>query len=194
MTIRFSLSNLAVGVGSVLALLGLWAYTTGNATLNLAGFFYGIPLLLIGLALKAAELQPVPYSQPPSAQAEALREQQATPTQLQIRKDVRRHRYGQYVHLEPALKALNLILSNDERPALVGMREEAREGCYALVLEFDSPTVAFSKWQDKQDKMTRFFGPRVAVDLSQPQEGRVELVIIAQPEVTQPEVTQPEVA
>lgn len=54
-----SLGTLGLIVGALLTGVGVVAYAAGNATLNLAGFFYGVPLLLGGLALKAAELKPV---------------------------------------------------------------------------------------------------------------------------------------
>ena len=59
-----SLAAIALGVGLSLTIVGFGAYFSGNATLNLAGFFYGIPVLLIGLALKSAELKPAPFTQP----------------------------------------------------------------------------------------------------------------------------------
>ncbi|MEB3274522.1 MAG: DUF2854 domain-containing protein [Prochlorothrix sp.] len=181
MPMRLTLSNLAVSVGAVLVVVGFWAYASGNATLNLAGFFYGFPVLLIGIALKAVELKPVPLSQPTPPEVLALRDKQATPTQIQVRKDISRNRYGQYVHLEPALKALKLFLSNEEHPELNGMREESRDGAYTLVLEFESPMIPFSKWQEKEDKMTRFFGPNIAIDLTQPKADWVEVALIAVP-------------
>ena len=79
-----SLASLGLILGGILTIIGFIAYATGNATLNLAGLFYGIPVLLGGLALKAAELKPIPFSQPTSSEVLALREKQATPTQIQI--------------------------------------------------------------------------------------------------------------
>src|SRR4028118_415972 len=95
---QISLGKLGLIVGGILTLVGFVAYATNNPTLNLAGFFYGIPLLLGGLALSAAELPPVPCQQT-SPDIVALREQQATPTQNQVRLDVTRYRYGQDAHL-----------------------------------------------------------------------------------------------
>jgi hypothetical protein len=86
---RTSLGTLGLSIGGTLTLVGFWAYfVVDNATLNLVGFFYGIPLLLGGLALKASELHPVPLIEPTPANVLTLREQQATATQNQIRKDV----------------------------------------------------------------------------------------------------------
>jgi hypothetical protein len=39
-----SLGTLGLCVGGVLAIAGFVAFATGNATLNLVGFFYGIPI------------------------------------------------------------------------------------------------------------------------------------------------------
>lgn len=90
-----SFGTLGLILGGVLTVVGFTAYFGGNATLNLVGFFYGIPLFLGGLALKAAELKPVPVSQPTTAETLALRQQQATATQNQIRRDITRYRYAQ---------------------------------------------------------------------------------------------------
>lgn len=78
---RISLAKLGLVVGSVLTVIGFIAYATDHPTLNLIGFFYGIPLLLGGLALKTSELQPVPFTVPTTDEVIALRQQQATVTQ-----------------------------------------------------------------------------------------------------------------
>ncbi|MBD0335813.1 MAG: DUF2854 domain-containing protein, partial [Cyanobacteria bacterium Co-bin13] len=165
----------------ILTVVGFVAYFQDNPTLNLAGFFYGIPVLLGGLALRASELKPVPYSQPLSDTVLKLREEQATPTQNQVRKDITRFRYGQEAHLDEVLERLGLSPSGD-CPELVGVREEAIDGAYALILEFNSETVPFTTWQAKQDKIERFFGPNVRASLTELAEDRVELALIAQPE------------
>lgn len=162
---KTSLGNVGLVVGGVLSVVGFVAYAQGNATLNLAGMFYGVPILLGGLALKAAELKPVPYRCPPSATILQLREQQATPTQQQIRKDVTRYRYGQSAHLDDALERLGLAPTDEECPELVAIAEEEMDGQYALTLEFYSPLVALTKWQEKEEKLTRFFGPGIVAQV-----------------------------
>jgi hypothetical protein len=174
-----SLGMLGLSVGGLLTLTGFVAYFIDNATLNLAGFFYGIPLLLGGLALKASELKPVPFSQPTSANVLALRQQQATATQNQIRQDVTRYRYGQKAHFDTALSYLGLSPTDEERPELIGIREEERDGAYTLVLEFESPQIPLDKWKQKQEKMTNFFAPGVKVEVSQSGSDRVDLALIA---------------
>ncbi len=177
-----SLGTLGLSVGGILALMGFVAYATGNATLNLVGFFYGIPILLGGLALKASELKPIRLSQPTSPSVLKLRELQATSTQNQIRKDVTRYRYGQTAHLDSSLESLGLSPTDEERPVIVGLRETEVDGAYTLVLEFESPLIPFETWQQKQEKIEKFFGPGIRVDLSQPDESRVDVALIATPQ------------
>ncbi|MBF2049675.1 MAG: DUF2854 domain-containing protein [Elainella sp. C42_A2020_010] len=179
---QISLGSVGLVIGAILSVIGVAAYVADNATLNLVGFFYGIPLLLGGLALKSAELKPVPYSQPPTDEVITLREQQATPIQTQIRKDVTRYRYGQAAHLDSSLEYLGLSPTDEERPVLVGIREEAIDGAYALILEFDSPLILLETWQKKQEKLNQFFGAGLQVKLSQPAEEQIELALITQPE------------
>jgi Protein of unknown function (DUF2854) len=171
----------AVGlvVGGILSIMGFIAYATDNATLNLIGFFYGIPVLLGGLALTASELKPVPFTQGTSPEVLALREQQATETQNQIRKDVTRYRYGQEAHLDSALDYLGLRPTDEERPVLAGIHEEGRQNAYTLVLEFESPLISFEGWQAKRDKMERFFGPGLRVELTQLEENQVAVALIS---------------
>ncbi|OUC15119.1 MAG: hypothetical protein B0A82_08610 [Alkalinema sp. CACIAM 70d] len=175
------LALLLLVVGGLLTVVGFYAYATDNATLNLAGFFYGIPGLLGGLALKAAELKPVPLTQPTSADVLRLRKQQATPTQSTILKDVTRYRYGQKAHLDSSLTYLGLSPTDEERPVLTGISETAVEGAYALGLEFDSPMIPFATWQEKQEKMTTYFGPGIRVQLDNPAENQVKVSLVAVP-------------
>lgn len=175
---RINLSLVLLAVGGVLTIIGFVAYFQENATLNLAGFFYGIPILLGGLALRAAELEPAPYSQPTTPEVLKLREAQATPTQNQVRQDVTRYRYGQEAHLDVALQKLGLSPSGNECPELSGLHETAMDGNYALVLEFDSPTVPFSTWVDKKSKIETFFGPGVRAELAAPADNKVNLALV----------------
>jgi len=179
---QISLGKWGMIVGGVLAIMGFVAYGVGNATLNLAGFFYGIPIFLGGLALKAAELKPTPYTKQTPPEIIQLREEKATPTQQQLRKDVTRYRYGQQVHLEESLDRLGLSPSDEERPILTGIREEQIDDSYGLVLEFNSSLISWERWQEQHDKIERFFGPNIRAHLSQPQSDWVELALIASPD------------
>ncbi len=178
---KISLGTLGLSVGGLLTLGGFVAYFTDHPTLNLAGFFYGIPLLLGGLALKASELKPTPITQETAPEVLQLRERQATETQKQLWQDVTRYRYGQEAHLDQSLKSLGLSPTDEERPLLVGVREEAVDGCYALVLEFESPLVSLAGWEEKREKIERFFGPGLRVEIRrQPgEEEGLDLFLIA---------------
>lgn len=175
---RISLASLGLTVGGILTIIGFVAYAQGNATLNLAGFFYGIPILLGGLALKAAELKPIPLSQPTSPEVLALREQQATDTQNQIRKDVTRYRYGQQAHLDESLERLGLSPTDEERPLLIALREAIIDGNYALILEFNSPFISLETWHEKQEKIEKFFGPGIYTKIEKMEDNQVDVALI----------------
>lgn len=176
---RIPLASVGLIVGSILTVIGFVAYATGNATLNLAGLFYGVPILLGGFALKAAELKPIPYSQETPPDIVALREKEATPTQNQLRKDVTRYRYGQEAHLDESLERIGLSPTDEERPQLVALRETAVEGHYTLVFEFNSPFISLSQWQEKQEKIAKFFGPGIKVQLQELDNNRIDVALIA---------------
>lgn len=178
---KTSLANLALIIGGILTTVGLTAYFADFATLNLAGFFYGIPLVLGGAALKAGELEPIRFSEPTSEELLALRKQQATFTQNKLRQDVTRYRYGQKLHLDEALKRLGLTPNDKKLPVLFGIKETAVDGFYTLVLEFKSPEISRSVWQEKRDKITAFFGPGVRIEITEPGEERIDLALIAEP-------------
>ena len=175
---KISLAALGLSVGSVLTIIGIVAYVTGNATLNLAGLFYGVPILLGGLALKASELTPVPYIESTTPEIIALREEQATSTQNQLRQDVTRYRYGQEAHLDEALERIGLSPSDADRPNLIGIQETAVEGSYTLMLQFDSPFISLEQWQEKQTKIEKFFGPDIKANITQPEENYINLSLI----------------
>jgi hypothetical protein len=155
------LSLVLINLGGLLALIGFFAYAIQDATFNLIGFFYGIPLFLGGLALKSAELEPVPFDRLTPANLIKLRDEQATPTLNQIRKDVTRFRYGQEAHLDIALEKLGLAPSDEDRPILRSLQESEIGGAYALTLNFYSPFMSLAVWQEKQEKITKFFGPGI---------------------------------
>jgi hypothetical protein len=177
---KISLALVGLTVGSILTVVGFVAYALDYATLNLAGFFYGIPLLLGGLALKAAELKPIPFSEPTPDAILKLREKLATPTQNQIRKDVTRYRYGQEAHLDDTLQRLGLSPTDEERPVLVTLKESVIAEHYALILNFKSPFISLEIWQEKIDKIEKFFGPDIRVNIEQTDDNKIEVALISQ--------------
>jgi hypothetical protein len=162
---QIPLSLVLINLGGLLTLVGFFAYAIDDPTFNLIGFFYGIPLFLGGLALKSAELEPVPFTELTSASILKLRDRSATDTLNQIRKDVTRYRYGQEAHLDIALEKLGLAPSDDDRPVLTGIKESEIGGDYALTLDFYSPFMKIDVWQEKREKITKFFGPGVTAHI-----------------------------
>lgn len=74
----FSLANAAAAAGVAITAASFFEYFSsgGSGGLSGIGFVYGIPIALIGLALKYAELSPAPLQTTP--EAEALFEEKAT--------------------------------------------------------------------------------------------------------------------
>ena len=185
MSKKISLASVGLYVGGILFLVGFWAYSQGNSTLNLIGFFYGFPILLGAFAFKSSEVTPVPIIVPESAAVLDLRKVQETPTQKQLRKDVTRYRYGVKAHLDEILEKLGMSPTDEERPLLVGIYEEISEaeetkGAYSLVLRFQSPLMGFDFWQQKQEKLTRFFGPGIVAVVAELDNKEVDLRLISQ--------------
>ncbi|CCH65159.1 Cyanobacterial protein slr0575 [Richelia intracellularis HM01] len=179
---QFSLGKIGLIVGTTLTIIGFIAYGQGNATLNLVGFLYGIPILLGGLALKTNELKPIPFSQPTTPAISKLRQQQATATQVKILQDITRYCYGQNAHLESTLNYLGLSVTDQEKTKINSLREINHNGSYALILEFDSPFIPIETWLQKQEKMTKFFGPGIQVEVTQPSKERIDLILMTLPE------------
>jgi Protein of unknown function (DUF2854) len=182
-TNKISLASIGLYVGSILFALGFWAYAKGNSTLNLIGFFYGFPVLLGAFAFKSSEVTPIPIVVPESEAVLALRNLQETSTQKQLRKDVTRYRYGIKAHLDEILEKLGMSPTDEERPVLAGLYEEISQseetkGAYSLVLRFQSPLMNFEAWQQKQDKLTRFFGPGILAVVTELENKEVDLKLI----------------
>mmetsp|Transcript_24248 Transcript_24248/g.66859 ORF Transcript_24248/g.66859 Transcript_24248/m.66859 type:complete len:248 (-) Transcript_24248:780-1523(-) len=97
--VRFSIGNAISISGAVLLLYCLLSFLFSNGQADLLqtlGFVYAIPALVGGLALKYAELPPVPLSQvgATAKEMEALRESKATKIQKKILSDATRFTYG----------------------------------------------------------------------------------------------------
>jgi hypothetical protein len=164
-------------LGSVLTVVGSIAYATDSPNISLAGVFYGIPLLLGGLALKSSELAPAARLTPPDA-FRSLREQATSEPLRILLKDVTRWRYGQKAHLESSLQALKLW-DDGNPPELLSVGELERDGGYGLLMRFRSPGVPFERWRASQERLARFFGPGLTAELVQ--RGGVELDLILLP-------------
>ncbi|MBD2178183.1 DUF2854 domain-containing protein [Pseudanabaena sp. FACHB-1998] len=182
---KISLASVGLFVGGVLFLVGFWAYSKGNSTLNLIGFFYGFPILLGGFAFKSSEVLPSPIIVAETPEVIALRNQQETPTQKQLRRDLTRYRYGIKAHLDEVLEKLGMSPTDEERPVLIGIYEEISQdeetrGAYSLVLRFKSPLMGAEIWLQKQEKLTRFFGPGIVAIVKELENKEFDLRLISQ--------------
>ena len=184
--VRFSIGNLITVSGALLLLYCLLSYllNNGEATMGQTlGFVYALPALLGGLALKYAELPPVPLDT--SAAAEALRESKGTKTQNKILSDATRFTYGD-AHMEEPLKALKLAPSGMGPPTLTAMREAVTaDGNYEMGMTFFSPNTPYRVWKDRAPRFSRFFGPNVRAELRKVDSKKrlVELALITCAEV-----------
>ena len=174
---KIPLAAVGLTVGGILTIVGFYAYAAGMNTLNLAGFFYGIPVLLGGLALKASELKPVPFTKETSPDIKDLRSQ-ATLIQEQLRKDVTRYRYGQEAHLDECLEKFGLSPTDEERPILVGIQEQSRKGAYTLLMEFYSPFFSLEEWEKRHEKIEKFFGPDIELKITEAEEFKIDLALV----------------
>ena len=125
--------SLVTIAGGVLTVVGATAYATGSANLSLPTIFYGIPILLGGLALKSSELPPA-IRVTPIKTFEKEREA-AAPELGKLLGDVTRWRYGQKAHLESSLEALKLW-DEDTPPQLEEIEELHSDSGYGAADAF----------------------------------------------------------
>ena len=155
--------SLVTVAGAVLTVIGTIAYLGDNANLSLPTIFYGIPILLGGLALKSSELPPARRLTPP-ATLRTLREHPSSEPLRKLLADVTRWRYGQKAHLESSLEALKLW-DEDQPPRLETIEELDCDGAYGLRLGFATEGVPLQRWQERQERLGRFFGPGLRAEL-----------------------------
>ncbi|KAH9739428.1 Acclimation of photosynthesis to environment [Citrus sinensis] len=136
---KVSFGVIGLGLGISLLSYGFGAYFSifPGSEWSALMLTYGFPLAVIGMALKYAELKPVPcltYSD-----AQSLRETCATPILKQGGGIPRR-----------------------SAPVLQMIREEVTEdGKYCLVLVFEAKALKLSDFEKRQAKFTSFFGPGI---------------------------------
>ncbi|XP_022862603.1 uncharacterized protein LOC111382796 isoform X1 [Olea europaea var. sylvestris] len=187
---EFSLAKVSFGVIGLGLGVSLLSYGFGAYFNILSGsewsalmLTYGFPLAIIGMALKYAELKPVPcltYSD-----AQMLREKCATPILKQVRSDVTRYRYGDEQHLEEALKRIFQYgmgggIPRRSAPVLQMIREEVTEdGKYRLVLVFEAKALQLSDFEQRQAKFTSFFGPGITAEVSKGEKDLYEVRLIS---------------
>ncbi|KAF5737849.1 hypothetical protein HS088_TW13G00740 [Tripterygium wilfordii] len=188
---EFSLAKVsfgAIGLGAGVSLLsyGFGAYFNilPGSEWSAIMLTYGFPLAVIGMALKYAELKPVPcltYSD-----AQMLRETCATPILKQVRNDVIRYRYGDEQHLDEALKRIFQYgqgggIPRRSAPILQMIREEVVEdGKYCLVLVFKAKDLQLSDFEKRQAKLASFFGPGISAEVGQGENNLFEVRLISE--------------
>ncbi|XP_074383278.1 uncharacterized protein LOC141724884 isoform X2 [Apium graveolens] len=173
---EFSLAKVSFGVIGLYGGVSLLGYGFGAYFNILPGsewsaimLTYGFPLAIIGMALKYAELKPVPCVT--YADAQTIREKCATSILKQVRDDVIRYRYGDEQHLEEALKrifqyGLGAGIPRRSAPTLQLIREEVTgDGRYCLVLVFEAKDLQLSDFEKRQAKFASFFGPGISAEV-----------------------------
>ena len=145
--------NLITITGGVLAFIGMSAYFSDSVNLSVPTFFYGVPIFLIGLGLKTAEIPPVKL-----INKESFKENKyQRPLELtNLVKDVTRWRYGQKAHLESSLEALKLW-NEENPPQLLELEELNKNEKTGLRMRFEINSIPVQEWIDKQDRLNRFF-------------------------------------
>ncbi|KAJ4885414.1 acclimation of photosynthesis to environment [Raphanus sativus] len=168
---KISFGVIGLGLGVSLLSYGFGAYFNilPGSEWSAIMLTYGFPLAIIGMALKYAELKPVPCLS--YADAVKLRETSATPILTQVRNDVTRYRYGDEQHLEEALKrifqyGLGGGIPRRSAPILTMIKEEVMtDGRYCLVLVFEAKALELSDFEKRQAKFTSFFGPNITAEV-----------------------------
>lgn len=187
---QFSLSKISFGVLGLGSGVTLLAYGFGAYFNLLPGtewsalmLTYGFPVAVIGMALKYAELKPVPCVT--YADAERLREKCATDVLKQVKADVTRYRYGDEQHLDEALKRIFQYgqgggIPRRSAPVLRLIREEVTEdGRYCLVLVFEAKALKLSDFEQRQAKFTSFFGPGISAEVGKGENNQYEVRLIS---------------
>ncbi|XP_052205786.1 LOW QUALITY PROTEIN: uncharacterized protein LOC127810377 [Diospyros lotus] len=187
---EFSLAKVSFGVIGLGVGLSLLSYGFGAYFNILPGsewsaimLTYGFPLAIIGMALKYAELKPVPCLT--YLDAQTLREKCATPILKQVRSDVTRYRYGDEQHLDEALKRIFQYgqgggIPRRSAPVLQMIREEVTEdGKYCLVLVFEAKALQLSDFEQRQAKFASFFGPGITAEVGKGEKDLYEVRLIS---------------
>jgi hypothetical protein len=154
----FSYATVVIGAAMAINIYSFSQFflNDGEASSSL-GFVYGFPGLLLGAALKYAEVAPVPTTSAPGA--EDARERLASENVKKIFSDITRFRYAD-AHLEDALKWLGLQPRGYGPPELIELVESVLpDGSYAMELVFASKQTPYNSWMSNAHRYANFFGP-----------------------------------
>tara|TARA_Y100001968_G_scaffold113443_1_gene102854 strand:+ start:1977 stop:2549 length:573 start_codon:yes stop_codon:yes gene_type:complete len=183
MNALFSPGSIITVTGSLLSVIGLLAYFTNATNLSVPTFFYGVPILLIGLSLKTVELPPARQVTNDSS-INSLRANGSSELQKVV-KDVTGWKYGPAAHLESSLKVLRLW-DLDNPPKLKEIEELNTDEGYGIRLRFEIEGVSMERWQEKQDRLGRFFDKGLKADLISPSSGVIDLLLTPQTNSKEP--------
>ncbi len=171
----FSPANLITIGGSFLSLIGLTAYFSDATNLSVPTFFYGVPIFLIGISLKTTEVPPA-IKVVSDAQLASVRDK--APEELgKLIKDVTRWRYGQSCQLESSLRVLKLW-DIDNPPQLIEIEELVQDGNYGIRMRFKMAGVPLERWNDKKERLGRFFAKGLSAELFCPTPGEIDLTLL----------------
>ena len=149
----YSPANLIIIAGGSLSFIGMTAYFTDSVNLSVPTFFYGVPIFLIGLALKTTEIPPVYLIDKDNFYSNKFNR----PEELtNLVKDVTKWRYGIQAHLESSLETLKLW-NFDNPPQLLELEEITKDEKNGLRMHFEINAVPIEKWMNKQERLNRFF-------------------------------------
>ncbi len=159
---QLSPASLVSITGAILAITGLISYFNDAANLSVPTFFYGVPILLIGLAMKNSELAPAKNLI--SASTFNKLKNNGPKELVDLIGDVTRFRYGQTAHLETSLQALKLWDEN-KPPQLIEIELLEIEDGFSLRMKFKSEGVPLEKWEDRRERLGRFFAKDLTADI-----------------------------
>jgi hypothetical protein len=165
--------SLVTLAGAALSVIGWIGYATGNPNLSLPTIFYGIPILLGGLALKSSELPPA-RRLTPANQLRSLRELPESEPLRKLVADVLRWRYGQKAHLESSLEVLKLW-DEEQPPQLLSVEELDCDGRYGVRLTFAIGGVPVERWQER---LGRFFASGLRAEIEPISGDRLRLSLL----------------
>ncbi|WP_269622524.1 DUF2854 domain-containing protein [Prochlorococcus marinus] len=161
--------------GGILAIIGLISYFNDAANLSVPTFFYGVPILLIGLALKNSEIPPAKSS---IQKSDLNKLNLKGPKELSnLIGDVTRFRYGQRAHLETSLQALKLWDEN-KPPQLREIELIEKNQKFGIRMTFLFCGVPIEKWEEKKDRLGRFFASNLKASITAPNPEEIILELL----------------
>ena len=158
----FSLSNLFLTFGFLSILSSFANYLTNTDSITSIGFVIGLPILLVGSALKYGEIEPVIIKT--DDEASVLFDVKKTDTMSKIKNDVTRHRYGDEAHLDSTLKSLGLVIPSKPYPQLKYLQYGISDNNeLEFMMVWQSLYVPFRIWNEIEriNKYDTYFGPGI---------------------------------